>query len=249
MMKLHVTTSWDDGHPLDLKLANLLQKYDLPGTFYVPLSNPENAVLDKNQLRELSAGFEIGSHTFNHVYLTEIPLNRVEEEVSHGKVELEQLIQRPVNWFAYPGGKYHKAIRDIVGKCGFSGARTNRFMHFELPKDKFQTHTTFIISKLSDFIIVRHLLIRNNLKPLPLYVYVRLMSKSWRAYVCNLFDYLLKKSNHQIFHIWGHSWEIEKFSLWNDIEYIFQHISNRTEVKYVSNGEIATLISNDIKNR
>ena len=30
-----VTTSWDDGNKLDLKLAALLDKYGLVGTFYI----------------------------------------------------------------------------------------------------------------------------------------------------------------------------------------------------------------------
>ena len=34
-----VTTSWDDGHVLDHKVANLLESYDLPGTFYVATQN------------------------------------------------------------------------------------------------------------------------------------------------------------------------------------------------------------------
>lgn len=28
-----VTTSWDDGHKLDLKLAKLLEKHEIRGTF------------------------------------------------------------------------------------------------------------------------------------------------------------------------------------------------------------------------
>jgi hypothetical protein len=35
----YITTSWDDGHPSDLRLADLLHKHSLRGTFYVP---PEN---------------------------------------------------------------------------------------------------------------------------------------------------------------------------------------------------------------
>jgi peptidoglycan/xylan/chitin deacetylase (PgdA/CDA1 family) len=41
MDKAVVTTSWDDGHPLDLKLAELLKKYDVPATLYMPMDNPE----------------------------------------------------------------------------------------------------------------------------------------------------------------------------------------------------------------
>ena len=29
----YITTSWDDGHPLDFRVAELLAKYGLPGTF------------------------------------------------------------------------------------------------------------------------------------------------------------------------------------------------------------------------
>jgi hypothetical protein len=32
---IYVTTSWDDGHKLDMKLAVLLKKYGIKGTFYI----------------------------------------------------------------------------------------------------------------------------------------------------------------------------------------------------------------------
>lgn len=41
MDKAIVTTSWDDGHPSDLKLAELLKRYDVPATFYIPIDNRE----------------------------------------------------------------------------------------------------------------------------------------------------------------------------------------------------------------
>jgi putative transposase len=47
MDKAVVTTSWDDGHPLDLKLAELLKKYDIPATLYMPMDNPEREWLEK----------------------------------------------------------------------------------------------------------------------------------------------------------------------------------------------------------
>jgi peptidoglycan-N-acetylglucosamine deacetylase len=40
-MKKIVTTSWDDGHKLDLKLARLLQKYNIAATFYISPANRE----------------------------------------------------------------------------------------------------------------------------------------------------------------------------------------------------------------
>ena len=35
LVNMHFLTSWDDGNILDLKVATLLQKYNLPGTFYI----------------------------------------------------------------------------------------------------------------------------------------------------------------------------------------------------------------------
>src|SRR5438874_5330287 len=70
---LLVTTSWDDGHPSDLRVASLLDKHGLSGTFYVPSANSENkAVMAATEIAELGRRFEIGGHTQNHVSLTEM---------------------------------------------------------------------------------------------------------------------------------------------------------------------------------
>jgi len=47
----YITTSWDDGHPMDLRVAALLAKYGIAGTFYVPASTELGAV-SAAQLRE-----------------------------------------------------------------------------------------------------------------------------------------------------------------------------------------------------
>src|SRR3989344_6448243 len=72
MKKVIVTTSWDDGHKLDLKVASILKKYSIKGTFYIC---PEDRELRKSELlsdREivmLSKDFEIGAHTMTHLLL------------------------------------------------------------------------------------------------------------------------------------------------------------------------------------
>ena len=66
-----VTTSWDDGHPLDIRVAELLNKYALRGTFYVPM-RAEKQTMTVPQLRELSTRFEIGAHTLAHTVLTSV---------------------------------------------------------------------------------------------------------------------------------------------------------------------------------
>jgi hypothetical protein len=39
-----LTASWDDGHPLDFRIADMLERYGLTGTFYVP-SRAETTVM------------------------------------------------------------------------------------------------------------------------------------------------------------------------------------------------------------
>jgi peptidoglycan-N-acetylglucosamine deacetylase len=68
-----ITTSWDDGHPLDFRIANLLAKHGIPGTFYLPLKNVRPTV-SPSEIRELSLSFEIGAHTVNHVRLSGLPV-------------------------------------------------------------------------------------------------------------------------------------------------------------------------------
>src|SRR5689334_11751921 len=69
MKQTYITTSWDDGHQLDLRVAELLTKYRLHGTFYIPKA-AENGTMKAAQVRELSRAFEIGAHTLHHVVLT-----------------------------------------------------------------------------------------------------------------------------------------------------------------------------------
>ena len=72
---LIVTTSGDDGNEYDEKLASLLTKYNIKGTFYIT-KNFKNR-LSEEKIIELSRNHEIGAHTLNHPILTEIPNKEV----------------------------------------------------------------------------------------------------------------------------------------------------------------------------
>jgi peptidoglycan/xylan/chitin deacetylase (PgdA/CDA1 family) len=116
-----VTFSVDDGHPSDLRTADLLRKYDLKATFYVPAQNAERPVMAHYQVRDLARSFELGAHTRNHLRLTGLPEEKAKAEVLEGKMWLEDLIGSPVTSFCYPGGKFNSRIVDIVEQAGFLG--------------------------------------------------------------------------------------------------------------------------------
>ena len=50
----YLTTSWDDGDALDARLADLLARYGVPGTFYVPRNCEGRVLLKRGELRQLA---------------------------------------------------------------------------------------------------------------------------------------------------------------------------------------------------
>ena len=118
MSSLAFTLSVDDGHPLDLRIAEILARHRLRASFYLPIRNAEGApVMTAAQARELSRYAEIGSHTLDHCYLTRVDDNEAWRQISEGKTELEQRLGH-----AYPAS----AIRvgnSMLGMCTWSGAQ------------------------------------------------------------------------------------------------------------------------------
>ena len=57
---------------------------------------------DVREMQQL--GHEIGSHTVSHPDLGVLPAKKARHELSDSKKTLEDRLQRPVRWFAYPFG-------------------------------------------------------------------------------------------------------------------------------------------------
>ena len=136
-----VSFSWDDGHVLDLKLADLLDIYGVKATFYVcpPAQAGEGANLagDKlsgPQLRALSERFEIGAHTVTHPLLTTVDDDRARDEICLSKVQLEDVLGDSVISFCYPGGRRLPQHVAMVEQAGFKLARTIRRYTTVLPR-------------------------------------------------------------------------------------------------------------------
>src|SRR6202011_3005986 len=122
---LLVTTSWDDGHPSDLRVADLLEKHGLSGTFYVPSTNSEGRpVMRSIEIAELGHRFEIGGHTQDHISLTETSPHLAATQIVANKHRLEDLLGREVWGFAYVRGRHNRIVRDLVAKAGYRYART-----------------------------------------------------------------------------------------------------------------------------
>ncbi len=97
--------------------------------------------LTEEQIKRIgsSAQFTLGGHTHHHPYLTQLSSEEQQEEIIENKRLLEQISEKPVRCFAYPGGKYTREVIDIVKVCGFSAACAESPLNlgeprFELPR-------------------------------------------------------------------------------------------------------------------
>ncbi len=84
----------------------------------------------------------------------------------------------------------------IVREVGFEEARTTKVGIVEFPPDPFEVHTTVHVYQRSEY----------DRKP-------------WLEYAIDIL-----KTNPIYFHLWGHSWEIEKFDLWDELEKLFKYL-------------------------
>jgi peptidoglycan/xylan/chitin deacetylase (PgdA/CDA1 family) len=71
-----------------------------------------------------AAGFAIGSHTRTHALLTNEEPERVADELTASRLDLEEALGGPVRHFAYPDGRYDASVVRAVLGSGYRTAYT-----------------------------------------------------------------------------------------------------------------------------
>lgn len=233
--KLIITTSWDDGHPLDLKLAELLNKYSIDATFYVPCKNLEHPVMVDSDLRELSNKYEIGGHTVNHIYLNTLKYNDAKNEISNCKLMLQEKLSHEITAFCFPGGKFSKRDVNMLIEAGFLFGRTTGLLHTTINTTKPIMNTSLQIYNHQYYTLIKHCLKRSFFSPILLFKSFIPYNKNFK----NLAKAILYETNNEnrVFHIWGHSWEIEERDLWHDLEETFKILKNENEAVFLNNSD------------
>lgn len=235
-----ITTSWDDGQDKDMKLINLLDKYGIKSTFYVPFTFKGQPVKNiKNLDKYLSYGVEIGGHTVDHITLTNIPEKIAYNQIIKCKSRLENILGKKIVSFSYPNGKFNVNIKKLVKKAGFLLGRTTKAFYTYV-KDPFIMPVSFHFFPHNKLTILKHCLKEGNAKGILDWV----LKYNLETDLIRLSQLFLEKIMNEggILHIWGHSWEIEKYSLWNSLEKTLKLISNKKRVKYLSNGQLIAYI-------
>jgi hypothetical protein len=240
MKTVWITTSWDDGHRLDLRLAALLDKYDLVGTFYVARDYlPER--LTEAEIIELTQRHEIGGHTITHRSLVEMSLDDARYEVAESKQWLEKVIKAPITSFCYPRGHYNGAVREIVAEAGYEMARTVEQYSFGKNDHPLEMPTTIHIYPFP-FRPVNS--IRAYFEPIqrvvphvyPLRIPL-LALRSWTSLAISLLERAAAIGG--VWHLWGHSWEIEYYQMWEALEKVLAATQQYPHARRVTNSQLS----------
>jgi peptidoglycan/xylan/chitin deacetylase (PgdA/CDA1 family) len=217
-----ITTSWDDGNPLDLKLAELLKKYDVPATFYIPIVYEKRGCMTPRQVREIARSFDIGGHSYHHIRLNKISPKEAEKEVVDGKKRLEEIAGREVSSFAYPYGNFNDDLSEIVKRANFIGARTIMLLNREI-RNPFAMDT---MVNARNWWFTHYILHSLAARDLSLFLFVlshNLAFKDWDQIALSTLDFVV--NNGGVWHLWGHSWEIEENSDWGKLEAVLNAIN------------------------
>jgi peptidoglycan/xylan/chitin deacetylase (PgdA/CDA1 family) len=212
-----ITTSWDDGHPLDLRVAEALAKYGLQGTFYVALEN-SRPTLSPVQIRELSSQFEIGGHTVHHVVLTSVRDDQAQTEIVESKKRVEQITGKPCTTFCFPKGRFASRHLRLVAEAGFSAVRTVELLSLDRPR--VHDGLAVIPTTVQAYPHSTGAYLRNAAKRLSGGALWNLMvcnrKNDWAVTAIALLDRVRRIEG--VFHLWGHSWEIEEAGQWQALD-------------------------------
>ncbi|MEI8063159.1 MAG: polysaccharide deacetylase family protein [Verrucomicrobiota bacterium] len=217
---IRVTQSWDDGVHDDVRLIELLRKYQAKATFNL-ISSAHRAERFSNwkyqdtkpvyhlalsELVELYRGFEVASHTVTHPHLEQLPPEKVAWELAESRKQLEDIFQRPIGGLAYPFGTCNAAVKEEARRQGYRYARAGRFVPLVFPPaDPMEFGITVWFSD----------------------------EKFWA-------EFERVKQTGGVFHFVGHSYEFVNEAMWTEFEAKLARLSADSEVHWMTNLELFT---------
>jgi len=205
-----VTTSWDDGRDTDIKIAKILQRYNIAGTFYVPVSVIDSKdYLSRKKLIDLSKRNEIASHSISHPILNLLSDLQLKKEIFNSKKVLENILSNFILGFCYPYGVFNNRVKTVVSKAGYGFARTTRNNNVSFTDDWFEFSPT-LEATLEELIVAKAKL---------------------------FFDAALRLNG--VWHLWGQTSHIERHDLWGELYEILSYVTSTSKkVWYAQNQEL-----------
>ncbi len=207
---VRVVASWDDGAAADVRVAELMAKYDIPTIFYWPynLATSLNVTrvkrfLTLSQCVELAQNFEVGSHTISHPHLTKIRPAEARREILESRKMWQDVTGQPVESFCYPRGYANEEIRQMVADAGYRQARNVAVGHLTAAEDPYWTGATVHVG-----------IDRVEYNGVP-----------WAKYARNMLR-TARRTEDATYHLFGHSWEIERDNNWAELESLLRDLTS-----------------------
>jgi peptidoglycan-N-acetylglucosamine deacetylase len=238
-----MTTSWDDGHPLDLRVAALLAMYRLTGTFYVPRSG-QRPVMNPGEILGLSKAFEIGGHSLDHVTLDQLSDVETSRQLTGSREWIQDLTGTTCRAFCFPGGKFARQQLKLVRDAGYQAVRTVELLSTAAPR---RIAGVWVIpTTVQAFPHGPGAYIKNAAKRFSVSAVftprASLFSRNWVALAKDLF--LRTKKRGGVFHLWGHSWEIAEHVQWRPLQEFLSFASaNLASARCLTNGDLCEEMS------
>jgi len=147
---------------------------------------------------------------------------------------LEDILGAEVRMFCYPRGRYDSATIRALKQAGYLGARTVRMLATGFEFDPFEMPTTVQVRPHPRTSYLKNIARgTRRLEGVQALAANMLRLGDWVELGKRLFDSVLE--NGGIWHLYGHSQEIEELGLWKDLERMLDYVGNRKGVTYVPN--------------
>ena len=213
-----LTLSYDDGVEQDRRLIEILNRYNIKGTFNLNSGIQSGANqwlngellmrrMNIHSLPELYRGHEIAVHSLTHPHLENLDRETIKNEIEQDKLNLQRIFGVEIKGMAYPYGTFNETVVEVVRECNLHYARgVYSTGSFDIPQELLTLrptahHENPSLMKLAESFI--------NLKP----------------------------SKPQVFYLWGHSYEFDVNNNWNVIEDFCRLIAERDDIFYATNAE------------
>jgi hypothetical protein len=191
------------------------------------------------QIRDLSSSFEIGAHTLDHLVLTKVGEQKATDEITDSKSWVEDTTGAACSMFCAPQGKFSRRHLEIARDAGYLGFRTVELSSLNFPSWKsgvLVLPTTVQACQHSQLALTRNAIKRMILANLWRGL-VHGSSAEWPGMAKSFLRHAVTFGG--VFHLWGHSWELEGARQWQRLEETLQLLKEaKAQAPSLNNGQL-----------
>jgi peptidoglycan/xylan/chitin deacetylase (PgdA/CDA1 family) len=176
----------------------------------------------------------------SHNVLSGLRCKEIAGEVGLCKDRLEDILGKRVRMFCYPKGRFNAKVIAEVKRAGYEGARTTRMLRQSLDFEPFRMPTSLLAYPNRGRLYTKNLVKARNIRGLFDYLTRFFRLDSWVSMAKILFDRVLKEGG--VWHLFGHSWEIEEMGLWDELKEVLDYVCGREGVLYATNADVLAFL-------